>query len=57
LLQPLYAAKLRERFTGSEEQGPDFWQWKNDPELLSDPEGWRKREVERVLAELRNKST
>jgi hypothetical protein len=40
-----------------EEQGPDFWQWKNDPELLSDPEGWRKREVERVLAELRNKST
>ena len=40
-----------------EEQGPDFWQWENDPELLSDPEGWRKREVERVLAELRNKST
>lgn len=39
-----------------EAQGPDFWQYKNDPELLSDPEGWCKREVERVLAELRNKS-
>jgi hypothetical protein len=34
-----------------EMQGPDFWQYKSDPELLSDPEGWCKREVERVLTE------
>ena len=30
-------------------QGPDFWQYKNDPELLSDPEGWCKREIEKIL--------
>jgi hypothetical protein len=40
-----------------EQQVPDFWQYKNDPELLSDPEGWCKREVERVLAELRSNPT
>jgi hypothetical protein len=31
----------------------DFWDYKNDPDLLSDPIGWRKREIKRVLAELR----
>jgi hypothetical protein len=35
------------------ERGPDFWEYRNDPDLLSDPEGWQKREVERFLAELR----
>jgi hypothetical protein len=43
-----------------EEQRPDFWHYKNprnEPELHSDPLGWQEREVKRVLAELRNKST
>jgi hypothetical protein len=40
-----------------EQQAPDFWQYKNDPELLADPEGWCKREVERVLIELRRERT
>jgi hypothetical protein len=35
------------------DRGPDFWEYKNDPDLLNDPEGWQKREVERFLAELR----
>jgi hypothetical protein len=35
------------------ERAPDFWEYKNDPDLLNDPEGWCKREVKRVLAELR----
>jgi hypothetical protein len=33
----------------AEAQGPDFWQYKNDPELLSDPEGWCKQEIEKIL--------
>jgi hypothetical protein len=33
----------------AKEQEPDFWQYKNDPELLSDPEGWCKREIEKIL--------
>jgi hypothetical protein len=35
------------------ERAPDFWHYKNDPDLMNDPEGWCKREVKRVLAELR----
>jgi hypothetical protein len=35
------------------EQAPDFWAYKDDPDLLADPEGWRDREIERVLTELR----
>lgn len=35
-------------------QAPDFWDYKDDPELLRDPEGWCEREVKRVLAELRS---
>jgi hypothetical protein len=35
------------------QQAPDFWDYKNDPDLLNDPEGWCAREVKRVLAELR----
>jgi len=35
------------------EQAPDFWKYKDDPELLRDPEGWCDREVVRILAELR----
>ena len=31
------------------EQGPDFWQYKNGPELLSDPERWSKQEIEKIL--------
>ena len=35
------------------ERAPDFWVYKNDLDLLNDPEGWCEREVKRVLAELR----
>jgi hypothetical protein len=35
------------------EQAPDFWSYKDDPDLQADPEGWGDREAERVLAELR----
>jgi hypothetical protein len=35
------------------ERAPDFRDYKNDPDLLNDPEGWRDREIKRVLAELR----
>jgi len=38
------------------ERAPDFWDYKNDRDLLSDPEGWRDREIKRVLAELRRAS-
>jgi hypothetical protein len=38
------------------QRGPDFWEYKDDPELLRDPEGWCEREVKRVLAELRGTS-
>jgi hypothetical protein len=31
----------------------DFWDYKNDPDLLNDPIGRREREIKRVLAELR----
>jgi hypothetical protein len=34
-------------------QGPSLWEYKDDPELLKDPKGWCDREVERVLAEMR----
>jgi hypothetical protein len=37
----------------SAEGAPDFWDYKNDPDLLKNPEGWRDREIKRVLAELR----
>jgi hypothetical protein len=30
-------------------QGPHFRMYKNEPELLSDPEGWCKREIEKIL--------
>jgi hypothetical protein len=30
-------------------QRPDFRQYKNDPELLSDLQGWRKQEIEKIL--------
>jgi hypothetical protein len=33
----------------AEERGPDFWQYKNDAELLSDPEEWCRREIEKIL--------
>jgi hypothetical protein len=39
------------------QRGPDVWEYKNDPELLRDPEGWFRREVKRVLAELRSTSS
>jgi hypothetical protein len=32
-----------------EEQGLDFWHYKNNPELLSDPEAWCKQEIEKIL--------
>jgi hypothetical protein len=35
------------------QQAPDFWDYTNDPDLLSDPIGWQEREIRRVLAELR----
>jgi hypothetical protein len=35
------------------ERGPDFWEYRNDPDLVNDPRGWRDREIRRVLAELR----
>ena len=35
------------------ERGRDFWHYKDDPELLSDPEGWCDREIERTLADIR----
>lgn len=35
------------------EQAPDFWDYRNDPDLPNGPEGWWDREVNRVLAELR----
>jgi hypothetical protein len=38
------------------QRGPDFWEYKDDPELLRDPEGWCEREVKRVLTELRGTS-
>jgi hypothetical protein len=38
-----------------EMHGRNFFQYRNDPELLSDPEGWCKREVEQVLAEYANR--
>jgi hypothetical protein len=38
------------------QQGPGFWDYKDDPELLRDPEGWCEREAKRVLAELRGTS-
>jgi hypothetical protein len=33
---------------------PNFWDYKNDPDLLNDPGGWRwfDRQVKRVLDEL-----
>jgi hypothetical protein len=34
-------------------QAPDFWAYKDDPELLADPKGWCDREIEKVLAEFR----
>ncbi len=36
------------------ERAPDFWEYRNAPDLLSDPLGWRDREIKRVLAELRS---
>ena len=38
------------------ERGPDFWEYRNDPDLMNDPLGWRDREMKRVLAELRQAS-
>jgi hypothetical protein len=38
------------------ERGQGFWEYKNAPDLLSDPLGWRDREIKRVLAELRGTS-
>jgi hypothetical protein len=35
------------------QRAPDFWEYKNDPDLLNDPIGWQEREIKRVLAELR----
>jgi hypothetical protein len=40
----------------AEEQGPDFWEYKNDGELLSNPDRWSKREVEKVLGRKRANS-
>jgi hypothetical protein len=34
-------------------RAPDSWDYRDAPDLLSDPEGWCAREVKRVLAELR----
>jgi hypothetical protein len=36
-------------------QGPSFWEYRNDPDLLNDPEAWRDREIERFFAEQRNR--
>jgi hypothetical protein len=35
------------------QHAPDFWTYRNDPDLLRDLIGWREREIQRVLAELR----
>jgi hypothetical protein len=35
------------------ERGPNFWDYKDAPELLADPDAWGEREAKRVLAELR----
>jgi hypothetical protein len=37
-----------------EQRAPDFWDYKNDPDLVNDPIGWRERKIKRVLAELRS---
>jgi hypothetical protein len=36
-----------------EDQGSSFWDYRHDPDLLSDPEGWCEREVQRFFAERR----
>jgi hypothetical protein len=33
------------------DQGPSFWEFRKDPDLLNDPDGWCDREVERFFAE------
>jgi hypothetical protein len=33
-----------------QDQGPNFWNYKNDTQLLSDPEEWCDREVQRFFA-------
>jgi hypothetical protein len=38
------------------QRGRNFWDWKNDRDLLKDPIGWQKREIKRVLAELRGQT-
>jgi hypothetical protein len=36
-----------------EERGPSFWDYRSDPELLRDPDGWCDREIARYFAERR----
>jgi hypothetical protein len=46
-------SKSEEKLPFAEEER-GFFDYKNDPDLLNDPEGWRDREVKQVLAELRD---
>jgi hypothetical protein len=38
-----------------EDRGPSFWDYRNDPDLLRDPDSWCDREIERFFAERRTK--
>jgi hypothetical protein len=59
--QALYQWERRGQWSKStlpvppEMHGPDFFQYRDDAELLSDREGWCKHELERVLKEYANK--